>query len=76
MSRKNSYKSNAKEKNRIMKLKKLENELRETKAEESQQEKSKIFTEISNLLFTLYFRILKKPSNSTVLSLCLEGLSK
>ncbi|XP_026462817.1 nucleolar complex protein 3 homolog [Ctenocephalides felis] len=48
----------------------------ETKAEENKQAKQKQMTEITKVLFTIYFRILKRAPNSKVLSVALEGLSK
>lgn len=57
-------------------LEQVEKELLETKAEENKQTKQKIFTEITSLVFTIYFRILKQSPNSKILSVCLEGLAK
>ncbi|KOC63701.1 Nucleolar complex protein 3 like protein [Habropoda laboriosa] len=57
-------------------LEKVEKELRETKAEENKQSKQKLLTEITSVVFTIYFRILKQAPNSKILSICLEGLAK
>lgn len=65
-----------KERKRKAQLEGIEKELLETKGNENQLKKQKIFTDIANMLFTIYFRILKQASNSNVLSSCLEGLSK
>ncbi|XP_066595960.1 nucleolar complex protein 3 isoform X2 [Prorops nasuta] len=65
-----------KERKRSKKLKEIEKELLETKAEENKQTKEKVLTEITSIVFTIYFRILKQAPNSKVLSACLEGLAK
>lgn len=65
-----------KEKKRRKKMKHLEKELLEVKAEENKSKKHKVFSEIANILFMIYFRILKKAPRNKVLSSCLEGLSK
>lgn len=65
-----------KEKKRRKKMKHLEKEMLEVKAEENKSQKQKVFAEIANILFMIYFRILKKAPKSKVLSSCLEGLSK
>ncbi|XP_071652136.1 nucleolar complex protein 3 [Temnothorax longispinosus] len=57
-------------------LEQVEKEMLETKAEENKQAKQKILTEITSIIFTIYFRILKQAPNSKVLSVCLEGLAK
>lgn len=57
-------------------LEQVEKELLETKAEENKQTKQKIFTEITSVVFTIYFRILKQSPNNKILSVCLEGLAK
>lgn len=64
------------EKKKNKKLEQVEKEMLETKAEENKQEKQKILTEITSIVFTIYFRILKQAPNSKVLSVCLEGLAK
>lgn len=64
------------ERKRNKKLEELEKEMLETKAEENKQAKEKQMTEITKVLFTIYFRILKRAPNSKVLSIALEGLSK
>ncbi|XP_072748758.1 nucleolar complex protein 3 [Anoplolepis gracilipes] len=64
------------ERKKSKKLEQVEQELLETKAEENKQMKSKILTEITSIIFTIYFRVLKQAPNSKVLSVCLEGLAK
>lgn len=64
------------ERKKSKKLEQVEKELHETKAEENKQTKSKILTEITSVIFTIYFRVLKQAPNSKVLSVCLEGLAK
>lgn len=64
------------ERKKSKKLEQVEKELLETKAEENKQTKSKILTEITSVIFTIYFRVLKQAPNSKVLSVCLEGLAK
>ena len=65
-----------KEKKRNKQLQKVEKELLEVQAEENKQSKHKNLTEITNILFTIYFRILKEAPSAKVLSVCLEGLAK
>nr|XP_023027455.1 nucleolar complex protein 3 homolog [Leptinotarsa decemlineata] len=65
-----------KERKRKKKLKEVEKELLETKAEENKQTKQKNITEITKLVFNIYFRILKLSSNTKILGVCLEGLAK
>lgn len=48
----------------------------ETKAEENKQTKQQNLTEITKVVFMIYFRILKRSPNSKLLSATLEGLSK
>uniref|UniRef100_UPI00398EAEDA nucleolar complex protein 3 homolog n=1 Tax=Pristiophorus japonicus TaxID=55135 RepID=UPI00398EAEDA len=55
---------------------KLEKELLETEASESKDKKLKLHTEILNIVFLTYFRILKKAQKSVVLPGVLEGLAK
>ncbi|EZA60268.1 Nucleolar complex protein 3-like protein [Ooceraea biroi] len=64
------------ERKKNKKLEQVEQELMETKAEENKQTKQKILTEITSIVFTIYFRVLKQAPNSKVLSACLEGLAK
>lgn len=64
------------ERKRKKKLAELEKELFETKAEESKQVQMKKLTDITKLVFTIFFRILKTAPNSRLLSCTLEGLSK
>lgn len=65
-----------KERKRMKKLKELEKELQETKAEENKQTKHYKLTEITKMVFTIYFRILKNDPSSQLLSACLEGLAE
>ncbi|XP_078269016.1 nucleolar complex protein 3 homolog [Rhinoraja longicauda] len=55
---------------------KLEKELLETEAAESKDKKLKLHTEILNIVFLTFFRILKKAQKSSVLPVVLEGLAK
>ncbi|XP_043601179.1 nucleolar complex protein 3 homolog isoform X1 [Bombus pyrosoma] len=64
------------ERKKNKKLEEVEKELLETKAEENKQTKQKLLTEITSVVFTIYFRILKLAPNSKILSICLEGLAK
>ncbi|KZC05902.1 Nucleolar complex protein 3 like protein [Dufourea novaeangliae] len=64
------------ERKKSKKLEEVEKELLETKAEENKQSKQKLLTEITGIVFTIYFRILKQAPNSKILSICLEGLAK
>lgn len=64
------------EKKRKKKLAELEKEMMETQAEENKQTKNTKLTDISKLVFTIYFRILKQNPNSRLLSATLEGLAK
>ena len=64
------------ERKKSKKLEQVEQEMLETKAEENKQTKQKTLTEITSIVFTIYFRILKQAPNSKVLSACLEGLAK
>lgn len=65
-----------KERKRNKKLEEVEKEMLETKAEENKQNKQKSLTEITSVVFTIYFRILKQAPNSKILSITLEGLAK
>ncbi|KYN36057.1 Nucleolar complex protein 3 like protein [Trachymyrmex septentrionalis] len=64
------------ERKKNKKLEQVEKEMLETKGEENKQAKHKILTEITSIVFTIYFRILKQAPNSKILSVCLEGLAK
>lgn len=64
------------ERKRKKKLADLEKEMMETQAEENKQTKNSKLTDISKLVFTIYFRILKQNPNSRLLSSTLEGLAK
>jgi len=64
------------EKKKNKKLEEVEKELLETKAEENKQTKQKTLTEITSIIFTIYFRVLKQAPNTKILSACLEGLAK
>ena len=64
------------ERKKSKKLEQVEQELLETKAEENKKAKEKVFTEITSVTFTIYFRILKQAPSSKILSACLEGLAK
>lgn len=64
------------ERKRKKKLVEVEKEMIEAKAEENKQTKNTKLTDISKLVFTIYFRILKQNPNSRLLSATLEGLAK
>lgn len=57
-------------------LDKLEKEMLETKAEENVKSHMNNLTEITKLVFLIYFRILKTAPRSKLLTVCLEGLAK
>ncbi|KAJ8317063.1 hypothetical protein KUTeg_004967 [Tegillarca granosa] len=54
----------------------LEHELLETKATEDKKKRQKLYTEITQLIFFIYFRIIKTTSKSILLPSVLEGLAK
>lgn len=54
---------------------KLQKELLETEASESKEKKIKLHTETLNIVFLIYFRILKKAQKSVLLPAVLEGLA-
>lgn len=55
---------------------KLQKELLEAEASESKDKKIKLHTETLNIVFLIYFRILKKAQKSVLLPSVLEGLAK
>lgn len=55
---------------------KLQKELLEAEASESKEKKIKLHTETLNIVFLIYFRILKKAQKSVLLPSVLEGLAK
>ncbi|XP_044194379.1 nucleolar complex protein 3 homolog [Thunnus albacares] len=55
---------------------KLEKELLEAEASESKDKKIKLHTETLNIVFLVYFRILKKAQKSVLLPAVLEGLAR
>lgn len=55
---------------------KLEKELLEAEASENKDKKLKLHTETLNIVFLIYFRILKKAQKSVLLPAVLEGLAK
>lgn len=57
-------------------LDKLDKEMLETKAEENVKSHMNNLTEITKLVFLIYFRILKTAPRSKLLSVCLAGLAK
>ena len=57
-------------------LVKLERELLEASAEENKSRKAHFLTEITKLVFTLYFRALKTNPRPQMLTAVLEGLAK
>lgn len=64
------------ERKRKKKLEQVEKEMMETKAEENKQSKQRVLTDITSIVFTIYFRILKQMPNSKILSVTLQGLAK
>lgn len=54
---------------------KLQKELLEAEASESKEKKLQLHTEILNMVFVIYFRILKKTQKSVLLPVVLEGLA-
>lgn len=60
----------------MKKLKEVEKELLETKAEENTNVKMKNLTEITKMVFSIYFRILKNTDNTKLLGACFKGLAK
>uniref|UniRef100_A0A2Y9D417 NOC3-like protein n=1 Tax=Pediculus humanus subsp. corporis TaxID=121224 RepID=A0A2Y9D417_PEDHC len=64
------------EKKRIKKSLHLQNDLLETKAEENRKFKEQCLTEVTKIIFTIYFRILKENSSSKLLKGALEGVAK
>ncbi|XP_074519640.1 nucleolar complex protein 3 homolog [Halichoeres trimaculatus] len=54
---------------------KLEKELLEAEASESKEKKIKLHTETLNIVFLIYFRILKKAQKSVLIPAVLEGLA-
>ncbi|XP_071491607.1 nucleolar complex protein 3 homolog [Diadema antillarum] len=57
-------------------LEKLNKELQATEAQENKNKKLKLHTEIVQIVFATYFRILKRASHSVMLPSVLEGLAK
>ncbi|XP_067226221.1 nucleolar complex protein 3 homolog [Chanodichthys erythropterus] len=55
---------------------KLQKELLEAEASEGKEKKIKLHTETLNIVFLIYFRILKKAQKSILLPSVLEGLAK
>lgn len=54
----------------------LEKELLEASAEENRAKKSFYLTEITKIVFTIYFRAIKSDSKAALLSAVLEGLGR
>ncbi|XP_014206377.1 nucleolar complex protein 3 homolog [Copidosoma floridanum] len=71
-----NFLTSKKERIKKNKLERIKKEMLESKAEENQAVKLKTFTEIRKLLLTMFFRTLKQSYNSSILSLCLQGLLK
>lgn len=61
---------------RNKRMEELNKELLETQAEENKQTKQKFFTEVTKLVFTVFFRVLKSAPTSSLLAATLEGLAK
>ncbi|XP_015521317.1 nucleolar complex protein 3 homolog isoform X1 [Neodiprion lecontei] len=64
------------ERKRKKKLEQVEKEMIETKAEENKQSKQRVLTDITSIVFTIYFRILKQIPTGKILSVTLQGLAK
>ncbi|KAK9509652.1 hypothetical protein O3M35_006918 [Rhynocoris fuscipes] len=65
-----------KEKKRQKRIAEVEKELLETKAEENKKARETLLTEVTKVVFTIYFRILKSAPSSGLLSAALQGLAK
>lgn len=65
-----------KEKKRSKRLEYLKKEMLETSAEENIQVKQQNLTDITKIVFGIYFRVLKTSTNTKILGTCLEGLAK
>ncbi|KAI8636491.1 CBF/Mak21 family-domain-containing protein [Parasitella parasitica] len=76
--RKNNHKPFLTKKARktLKETREIEKEFQEAEAVVSKEEKEKNHTETLKLIFTFYFRILKKQSSSPLLPAVLEGLSR
>ncbi|XP_046749750.1 nucleolar complex protein 3 homolog [Diprion similis] len=64
------------ERKRKKKLEQVEKEMMETKAEENKQSKQQVLTDITSIVFTIYFRTLKQNPTGKMLSITLQGLAK
>ncbi|XP_059486396.1 nucleolar complex protein 3 homolog [Neocloeon triangulifer] len=77
LNRKERFLSSSKrDRKRAKRWDELNKELLETKAEENRQTKNKFFTEVTKLVFTIFFRVLKSAPTSALLTATLEGLAK
>ena len=61
---------------RQKRLEMVEKELMETKAEENKVQRFGVLTEVTKMVFMIYFRILKKAPNSGLLIAALQGVAK
>jgi nucleolar complex protein 3 len=74
--KKNSVKLSRQERKHRKALEKVEQQMKETQAEESQTKKTKLQTSVLDQVFLTYFRILKQAPDSQLLSPALKGLAK
>ncbi|KAH7103818.1 nucleolar complex-associated protein 3 [Auriculariales sp. MPI-PUGE-AT-0066] len=65
-----------KQKKALKEKKEIEKEMREADAEVDKEERAKIHTETLKLLFALYFRVLKNPKRTPLLTTALRGISR
>ncbi|KAL0269355.1 UNVERIFIED_CONTAM: hypothetical protein PYX00_007118 [Menopon gallinae] len=72
----NILKLSKRERKRKKRLQDLEKELLETKASENKEKKQEYLTEITKLVFMIYFKILKVTPSSKLLKAALEGLAR
>ncbi|XP_065336013.1 nucleolar complex protein 3-like isoform X2 [Cloeon dipterum] len=77
LSKKERFLSSSKrDRKRAKRWEELNKELLETKAEENRHTKQRHFTEVTKLVFTIFFRVLKSAPTSALLTATLEGLAK
>jgi nucleolar complex protein 3 len=69
-------KDSKQERKRKKKLEGLEKELLEARGEEGKKVKDRYFTEVTKMVFLIYFRILKSFPKSNLMGSVLEGLSR
>ncbi|XP_014278519.2 nucleolar complex protein 3 isoform X2 [Halyomorpha halys] len=64
------------ERKRQKRIAEVEKELLETKAEENKNARNNLLTEVTKVVFMVFFRILKSAPSSGLLSAALQGLAK